>query len=329
MNNISNGVKKFLLIGLIFYLILPKIAEGGGTLTGRILLQVEDKGQAWYVNPADEKRYSLGRPDDAYNLMRKLSIGISNEDLKKIPVGLSSSNYPDSDEDGLNDNLEDALGTDKNKTDTDADGYDDKTELTNGYNPLGSGKQPIDEKFTRSNSGKIFLQVQKNGEAWYVEPVTQKRYSLGRPGDAFQIMRTFGLGITNANLEKIPVGQLPIDLDPTDLDPIDPDPFDPDPIDTLSDDALQSAASAIRAADGPSAISFFTPNMQKSIEYSVEHMPKESLLILANILSGSTLESSAETTNTYSNEVYFQGEKHTVYFYVEKQPDETWLLTNL
>ncbi|NCQ16391.1 hypothetical protein GW814_01910 [Candidatus Falkowbacteria bacterium] len=58
-------------------------------------------------------------------------------------------------------------------------------------------------------------------------------------------------------------------------------------------------------------------------------MTKENLLLLANILSGSTLESSTATKKTYLNEVYFQGEKHLVYFYVEKQPDGAWLMTNL
>jgi len=69
--------------------------------------------------------------------------------------------------------------------------------------------------------------------------------------------------------------------------------------------------------------------MHKSIEYSMQNMTKENLLILANILSGSTLESSTKTKKTYSNEVYFQGEKHTVYFNVEKQSDGNWLMTNL
>jgi hypothetical protein len=50
-------------------------------LSGRILLQVEDKGQAWYVNPLDLKRYYLGRPEDALSLMRTLGLGISNADF--------------------------------------------------------------------------------------------------------------------------------------------------------------------------------------------------------------------------------------------------------
>lgn len=323
MNNISNGVKKILLLSLIFCIILPNIAKGATALSGRILLQVEDKGQAWYVSPNDEKRYSLGKPDDAMALMRRLGIGISNEDLARIPVDFSTNNNLDSDADGLDDNLEVALGTDKDKKDTDADGYDDKIELTNGYNPLGSEKQAIDARFTQNNAGKIFLQVKRNGESWYLEPVTKKRYFLGRPSDAFQIMRTFGLGITNADLEKIPADQSPVVVIP----PIVPPPDDP--IIIPAENTISSAAAAIRAASVSSAKLYFTPNLQKSIEYSVQHMAKENLLILANILSGSTLESSTATQKTYTNEVYFQGEKHTVRFHVEKQPDGQWLMTNL
>jgi hypothetical protein len=54
-------------------------------------------------------------------------------------------------------------------------------------------------------SGKILLQVEENGEAWYVSPDNSQRYFLGRPEDAFQIMRKLGLGISNSNLEQIPV----------------------------------------------------------------------------------------------------------------------------
>lgn len=54
-------------------------------LSGRILLQVESKGEAWYIYPKDLKRYYLGKSDDAYNIMRYLGLGITNADLQKIP----------------------------------------------------------------------------------------------------------------------------------------------------------------------------------------------------------------------------------------------------
>lgn len=52
--------------------------------------------------------------------------------------------------------------------------------------------------------GKIVLDVENSGEAWYIYPPTQHRYYLGRPDDAFNIMRYLGLGITDADLAKIP-----------------------------------------------------------------------------------------------------------------------------
>jgi hypothetical protein len=54
-------------------------------LSGKFLLQVEDKGQAWYVNPMDMKRYFLGRPDDAFRLFSSIATGISNDVAVTIP----------------------------------------------------------------------------------------------------------------------------------------------------------------------------------------------------------------------------------------------------
>src|SRR5574344_252261 len=81
--------KKFisiLLFSVIFlsnaFLALPvQAATLASQLAGRILLQVESRGEAWYVNPKDLKKYYLGKPDDAYNLMRQLSLGISEKEF--------------------------------------------------------------------------------------------------------------------------------------------------------------------------------------------------------------------------------------------------------
>ena len=56
--------------------------------------------------------------------------------------------------------------------------------------------------------GKILLDVEQNGEAYYIYPKDKKAYYLGRPADAFRIMRELGLGITNDDLNKIPKGSL-------------------------------------------------------------------------------------------------------------------------
>lgn len=126
-------------------------------LSGKILLQVEENGEAWYINPTNEKRYYMGRPTDAFNLMRSLGVGITNKDLEKISVGSG---------------------------------------------PTMSGAK-TDSSFASKQKGKIFLQVEEKGEAWYVYPNDTKRYYLGRPTDAFNLMRSLGLGISNKDLATI------------------------------------------------------------------------------------------------------------------------------
>ena len=60
---------------------------GAVNFKGRILLRVETSGEAYYVNPADNRLYYLGRPTDAFALMRRFGLGINNQDLDKITVG--------------------------------------------------------------------------------------------------------------------------------------------------------------------------------------------------------------------------------------------------
>lgn len=56
--------------------------------------------------------------------------------------------------------------------------------------------------------GKILLQVQEHGEAWYVHE--GKRYYMKDGATAYEMMRFFSLGITNENLEQIPVGEIEV-----------------------------------------------------------------------------------------------------------------------
>ncbi len=48
-------------------------------------------------------------------------------------------------------------------------------------------------------AGRILLQVEGRGEAWYLEPVAKERYYLGRPADALRVMSALGLGISEAD----------------------------------------------------------------------------------------------------------------------------------
>jgi len=84
MKTIINMKKIIITISIL--LLTPFFAQAGATanrLSGKILLDVERNGEAWYVYPVDNHRYYLGRPNDAFNIMRNLGLGISNENLEK------------------------------------------------------------------------------------------------------------------------------------------------------------------------------------------------------------------------------------------------------
>ena len=177
-------------------------------LSGKILLQVEKNGEAWYVSPDnDNKRVFLNKPEQAFMTMVQYGVGIRSVDLRRIPVSLDYLSGHDSDGDGLPDDFEKAYGTNHLSADSDSDGYNDLLELNNNYDPnYGNAyKLSYDESFAEKNKGRIFIDVEQGGAAWYLSPENNKRYYLGRPDNAFQIMKNLGIGISNENLSKISV----------------------------------------------------------------------------------------------------------------------------
>ncbi len=117
---------------------------------GKIFLQVESRGEAWYISPKDGKKYYMADGPTAYNVMRNLGVGISNKDLNKIKT---------------------------------------------------------DANFRKKYIGKIFLQVESHGEAYYISP--DGRYNYLKDGSAaYNLMRKFGQGITSTDLNKITAGEL-------------------------------------------------------------------------------------------------------------------------
>jgi len=147
-------IKKFYL-NIVICVCLSFLLSGGAgaysgnglaeRLAGYIVLQVESNGEAWYIHPDEYKRYYLGRPDDAFGVMREFGLGISHDELERY----------------------------------------------------------LTYKFPARLSGRIMLDVEKNGEAYYIYPKDLKGYYLGRPADAFKVMRDLGMGISNQDLELI------------------------------------------------------------------------------------------------------------------------------
>ncbi len=176
---------------------------------GRVLLQVESAGEGWYVDPVSENKYYLKDAKTAFTALRKFGLGITNTDLAKIPVGFEDRfTDVDTDGDGLLDKLEEGLGTDPKKADTDGDGFSDGEEVRGKHNPLGEGSLSSDSGLVQRLSGRIVLQVEAKGQAWYINPADGMRYYMKDGTAAFDIMRFLSLGITNENLRKISVGLL-------------------------------------------------------------------------------------------------------------------------
>ena len=154
-------------------------------LSGRLLLDVDSGGSIWYVDNVDYKRHNV-RWNTALGIFQKFALGITDGDLLKIPVDINSV-YPE--------------------LDTDGDGYKDRKELMNGYNPYNS--QPVkfmlDNNFGKRLKGKFLLQVQKSGAIWYVAE-NGYRYSV-RMNNLDELFKSLALGITNNDLNKIEVGE--------------------------------------------------------------------------------------------------------------------------
>ncbi len=142
----NKGMKKFLMLIILVLLPYPSMLQASTILfevSGRILLQVEAKGEAWYLSSSDNQLYSLGRPADAFAIMQKLALGAKHDLIANTII------FPD------------------------------------------------------RLLGRILLDVERNGEAYYIYPPDKHKYFLGRPADAFAIMRDLGLGISNENLSKL------------------------------------------------------------------------------------------------------------------------------
>jgi len=184
-------------------------------LAGRILLQVESKGEAWYINGEDERKYHLKNEKAVLKLVQQLGVGISDENLNKIPIGFENFHLlknKDSDSDGLPDNLEDSIGTSPISRDTDHDGYSDFIEVSSDHDPKVHFDQKkdkiIDVSLINGLKGKFVIQTENRGQAWYVHPFSGKKYYLAEPKSAFETLKLFASGASNEVLNQIKTGIL-------------------------------------------------------------------------------------------------------------------------
>ena len=159
-------------------------------LKGKLLLQVEDRGRIWYVNPNNAKRHEVTFAN-ALNLFQRLALGISNTDLYKILT------HPES------------VSRD---VDTDGDGFLDRSEVEAGYNPeiasnpkhRGNDKIKYNTSLANRLKGKLLLQVENKGRIWYVD-FEGKRWEVTWK-NLMDLFRKLALGITNNDLSQIDIG---------------------------------------------------------------------------------------------------------------------------
>jgi hypothetical protein len=56
----------FFLLSLLFIILPVKASDLDQDVKGKILLQVESRGEAWYVDPVSNQKVNLGRPNEAF-----------------------------------------------------------------------------------------------------------------------------------------------------------------------------------------------------------------------------------------------------------------------
>ncbi|MDD5726463.1 MAG: hypothetical protein PHC53_03575 [Patescibacteria group bacterium] len=70
--------------------------------------------------------------------------------------------------------------------------------------PMATSASTYDPAFAKSMQGRILLQVESHGEAWYIRSKDLKRYYMKDGAAAYSIMRFFSQGIADVDLAKIP-----------------------------------------------------------------------------------------------------------------------------
>ena len=126
--------------------------------------------------------------------------------IRNLIQGFNPS-YEDMDMDTVGYRDEKIFDTSPYDRDTDHDGYEDGLEIEAGYSPiLADGKRvKVDMSLANRLKGKILIQVEGAGQAWYVDPASGRRYYLPPGAQAQRILTQLGTGASEATLAQIPI----------------------------------------------------------------------------------------------------------------------------
>ncbi len=224
------------------------------------------------------------------------TIGISDLNLGKIPISTARLPLPDTDKDGLDDELEKSIGTNYRQADTDGDGYTDKTEIDNNYDPLRKGSRlNLNSELAKKLAGSYLLRVERHGELWYVNPQDKKRSLVNTSERQRLVTKNFSTNNPTAS----------------------------------SSNVFLNAAMAIRENDKEKLVSLAEPAYKKRLEYTMDILTNEEKAMWANMLSSTKLKKQTEKVQLYVSEIYFNPTESKLAndHRATKQADGRWLIS--
>lgn len=130
---------------------------------GYVMIRAQDKGQLYYISPRSKKAYYILFPNHTLQIILGTGIGITNANIAKIPVGGACP-----------------------------------ATIPNCDSPM-----KYDQNFANKYKGYIFLQVEENGESWYVNPADGKRYYLNSPQSAYNLLAATAVGISEKDFARL------------------------------------------------------------------------------------------------------------------------------
>lgn len=271
-------------------------------LQGHFLLQVEDKGQLWYINPADLKR-RLITINNAITTLSQLALGINNENLDKLPTAIY------------------AVSSD---IDSDNDGYNDQLEAKAGYKLFGVGRALFDDRLIERLKGKLLLQVENNGRMWYVNPIDEKKYEI-KQDNVFLLMQTLALGISNDDLKLID------EWSDTNYTPKTTNYSSNDTYTNPTSNAinLSQLSQSVRYGQNDEIIKYFTPNLRDSMIYTLNSWDASNRELFADILQEVRLTADTNDKKIYAADIPFNNALAQIQITTDRQDDGSWLISAL